>query len=400
MHAGGLGATSVWWNWTAPATGIVSISTSGSEFDTLLAAYVGPSVQELTEVASNDDFDGEASRIAFVASANVTYRIAVDGLLGKAGRVQWQLIQTDSAVPANDSLADAQTLTGATVEVEAFNVGATDELNEPIHAQQPGGRSVWWNWTAPSTGVVNVSTIGSTFDTLLAVYQGDSIASLQEVANSDDFEGTQSLLPVSVTAGTTYRIAVDGFQGAEGSIALAIVPDRLAPNAAIIPVFPVPRVAAVDAIGILFDEVIQGFDVADLVLTRDGEAIDLINAGLVSDDNQIWALTNLARFATDRPGNYQLLLNAIDSGIEDLAGNDLAEEVVIGWNDIRQAGDANTDRQFDQLDLVAVLQGGRYLTNRQAAWGQGDWTGDGLFNQLDLVAALQAGNYLQGRYAT
>jgi hypothetical protein len=33
-----------------------------------------------------------------------------------------------------------------------------------------------------------------------------------------------------------------------------------------------------------------------------------------------------------------------------------------------------------------------------ATWSEGDWNGDGLFDQKDIVAALQMGKYLQGPY--
>ena len=62
-------------------------------------------------------------------------------------------------------------------------------------------------------------------------------------------------------------------------------------------------------------------------------------------------------------------------------------------------GDANRDLQFDQLDIVLVLQAARYLTGQRADWSEGDWNGVGVFDQLDIVAALQTGNYLQGRQA-
>ena len=63
------------------------------------------------------------------------------------------------------------------------------------------------------------------------------------------------------------------------------------------------------------------------------------------------------------------------------------------------AGDANRDGEFNQLDIVAVLQSAKYLTGEPATWSEGDWNNDGLFDQADIVAALQAGNYLQGPYA-
>ena len=76
-----------------------------------------------------------------------------------------------------------------------------------------------------------------------------------------------------------------------------------------------------------------------------------------------------------------------------------------------RAGDADQDFDFDQLDLVKVQVGGKYLTGQAATWGEGDWNGapggtqgnppagDGLFDQIDIIAALGAGTYLQGPYA-
>jgi Asp-tRNA(Asn)/Glu-tRNA(Gln) amidotransferase A subunit family amidase len=76
-----------------------------------------------------------------------------------------------------------------------------------------------------------------------------------------------------------------------------------------------------------------------------------------------------------------------------------------------EAGDANQDLLFDQLDLVQVQVAGKYLTGLPATWGEGDWNGapggspgqppigDGVFDQLDIVAAQKAGFYLTGAYA-
>jgi hypothetical protein len=55
---------------------------------------------------------------------------------------------------------------------------------------------------------------------------------------------------------------------------------------------------------------------------------------------------------------------------------------------VRVPGDANEDGLFDRLDLVTVLQAGKYLTGQPADWSEGDWTGDGLFDQQDIMAAL------------
>jgi hypothetical protein len=82
-----------------------------------------------------------------------------------------------------------------------------------------------------------------------------------------------------------------------------------------------------------------------------------------------------------------------------------------GGTDPLQSGDADRDFDFDTLDLVQVLQLGKYLTGQPATWGEGDWNGapggwwrnppagDGVFDQLDIIAALGAGKYLTGPYA-
>ena len=63
--------------------------------------------------------------------------------------------------------------------------------------------------------------------------------------------------------------------------------------------------------------------------------------------------------------------------------------------DTDSMGDANRDGRFDQLDIVAVLQAAKYMSQESADWAEGDWNGDGIFSQLDIVLALQAGGYLQ-----
>ena len=74
-------------------------------------------------------------------------------------------------------------------------------------------------------------------------------------------------------------------------------------------------------------------------------------------------------------------------------------------------GDADQDLKFDQLDVVKVAITAKYLTGQSATWGEGDWDGgpggavgrppdgDGFFDQLDIIAALNGNTYLSGPYA-
>ena len=129
---------------------------------------------------------------------------------------------TGPVPPANDAFADAEPLPVETGSVTGTNVAASAEPGEPDHAGTPGGASVWWRFTAPSGGTMTLSTDGSDFDTLLAVYTGSSVASLDEVAAAADTPGIapQSEITFPVVAGATYRVAVDGRAGETGSIVL------------------------------------------------------------------------------------------------------------------------------------------------------------------------------------
>src|SRR6185369_13369771 len=78
--------------------------------------------------------------------------------------------------------------------------------------------------TAPGNTTVVVDTVGSNFDTLLAVYRGTSVTALTAVASNDDIVSgnLQSRVTFTPVAGTTYRIAVDGYGGASGSVVLTL----------------------------------------------------------------------------------------------------------------------------------------------------------------------------------
>ena len=82
-HTGYAGGSSIWYQWTAPATGPVTFNTTGSSFTTLLGVYTGTSVSALTSVAPIT----YGYSATFTASSGTTYHIAVDGYLNAEGSV-------------------------------------------------------------------------------------------------------------------------------------------------------------------------------------------------------------------------------------------------------------------------------------------------------------------------
>lgn len=128
-----------------------------------------------------------------------------------------------SPAPANDNFVAAQTVSSNSGSVNGTNAFATKEAGEPTHS--PNGvaseKSIWYRWTAPNSGTVVMTTAGSTFDTLLAVYTGSSVAGLALIVRNDDVNPPNditSLVQFSAVSGTTYQIAVDGYGGDQGNV--------------------------------------------------------------------------------------------------------------------------------------------------------------------------------------
>lgn len=130
-------------------------------------------------------------------------------------------------VPVNNDFANAQIISTTTCSgsVAGTNVRATRESGEPSHSPDstPGAPSVWYQWTAPASGNVTITTDGSDYDTLLAVYTGNSVGGLTLIDKNDDVQLgiiTTSTLTFLANAGTVYKIAVDGYGGDTGNFVL------------------------------------------------------------------------------------------------------------------------------------------------------------------------------------
>jgi hypothetical protein len=202
---------------SAAAAGTGSVSVTASSGSCAWNASSGTSWITITAGASGT---GNGT-LSYSVAAN-TSTTARTGTMTIAGKTFIVTQSGQSVGPANNDFANATVLTGSSPTTTGSNVGATRESGEPNFAGNGGGASVWWSWTAPSSGTATISLAGSSFDTILGVYIGTSVSALTLVAQNDDYTGLQSAVTFTATAGTTFNFGVDGYNGATGSINLSV----------------------------------------------------------------------------------------------------------------------------------------------------------------------------------
>lgn len=110
--------------------------------------------------------------------------------------------------PINDNFADALPIPDAFAIYQVSTYGATTQIAEPDHAGGDNGGSIWYSMRAERPGQVELSMQGRQGANTIAVYSGNSIAALQEVASASATSETVTLT-FDPTEGQTYRIALD-----------------------------------------------------------------------------------------------------------------------------------------------------------------------------------------------
>lgn len=220
------GGRSVWYDWTAPASGTVFFRVTAERFSPAFGLYTGNAVVSLSPLITGGSGAANAAaqtfQISYPATSGTSYKIRVDGLPATNGSFQINL--TMPAPPLNDPFASRTRLTGAVVRGVTNNEGATAQASEPAHAGSAATHSVWHEWTAPSAGSVTLDTAGSTGRPRVAVYTGSVLNALTPVA-SDTITGVETFANVTFTAaaGVTYLIAVDSTAGSRGEVRLNLV---------------------------------------------------------------------------------------------------------------------------------------------------------------------------------
>lgn len=210
-------ARTLWFAWQAPYAGFATVNTSSLGSKQRVVVFSGDTRSTLKVVADTaTPTAGPAiGGIRFFATAGTQYRI-VTGSNSVGGELFSLSLEL---VAANDLLSRATVLEGVSFEIHSSNRGATAQPFETTapHAGVGAGHSVWFRWTAPTTGPFSLKTEGSDTDTVVAVYTGDpsNPEDFTTIGSNDDVSGMLrwSRVDFDAVAETTYYIAVDTAMG-------------------------------------------------------------------------------------------------------------------------------------------------------------------------------------------
>jgi hypothetical protein len=110
-----------------------------------------------------------------------------------------------AAPPANNSIASATPLGAPPAR---FDVDTRQATASPTDGSCVHGRSVWFRTRPGVTRTVRLSTIGSDYDTVLAVFRGTRTNRTRIACADDSFEdGDAAATQVRFVAGKTYWVA-------------------------------------------------------------------------------------------------------------------------------------------------------------------------------------------------
>ncbi len=207
----GQSAPENYYAFTAPSTGSYVFSTANSSFDTVRTVFDSASCGEL---GCNDNFGAQiTSRVQTTLTMGQTVYVVVDGK-NTSGAYSLFINGTPaSSCPTND-LGDVVPVT-----ISGTTVGASNNF-VPSCAGGSTAPEHTFTFTAPVTKVYEMTTVGSTFDTVLYVL--GATCSGASLACDDDTFGTQSQIFVNLAAGQTVTVVVDGWGMHSGSYVLNI----------------------------------------------------------------------------------------------------------------------------------------------------------------------------------
>lgn len=214
-----IASRSVWYQWTPVTSGNHYVIALDEENKPLHVRLTTGSLGALSDLG----VDEELRRDGVEVSVASVYHLCVDDEKGSSTGNFRLFIGRNLSF---DQFAGRQSISKNSAGIAGWrygnSLGMTRELEPDLSNL---GHTAWFEYYADSTTPLFINTFGSSYDTILHVYTGDTLATLSLVASNDDFDSgnnRNSALSFTPVTGTSYKIRVAGFGDQAGIFALQV----------------------------------------------------------------------------------------------------------------------------------------------------------------------------------
>jgi hypothetical protein len=218
-----------WFNWRAPADGVVRVKTCGNySLDTKMAVYAGANCPTGPALACNDDAcHAYRSKVFFAAVSGEVYAIQIGTPPGGSAIFGYFDVSIAPTGKGEDVCSDASPIFGQ----GTFEFDNSSATQGPLAQNDPGcdlfgsrniAHDVWFEWSCYDYGLATISTCGgTTVDTKIAAWpdnpNGACFGPWGIYDCDDDNCGLQSSLTFAVEPGI-YILQIGSSPGAPGGV--------------------------------------------------------------------------------------------------------------------------------------------------------------------------------------
>lgn len=213
----------VWHSFVPPATGVYTVATCGSSFDTVVSVH-GACPTSTTPAPSlfcNDDFCSRQSSLNATMNAGQIYYIRVAGKNTATGWGNYTLLVSQQA-PTNNLCDTPGVLALSTPTVGSTLAATGADLTGSCGLLD--NKDVWYVFVPPATGAYELHTCNSVMDTTLSIFTS-CFSTTPLTCNDNDpaFCGnasSASRIQANLNANTSYFVRVAASSNGEGIFSL------------------------------------------------------------------------------------------------------------------------------------------------------------------------------------
>ena len=211
----------LWYEWTADATGYVTISTvNNTSVDTKISAHAGAGCPTLGSsiVCNDDNLNTFQSMIQFAVTAGNVYMLQMGSWPNTTGGVGAFDVTINSSPVLGDNCDNPIAISGNTSLIADTSTASSGGFGQEEDLCSHFGFNefnvdLWYEWTSQSSGLAHVLTCNTASnDSKIGVYPGGVCPLPQtSLACEDDSCGFLTEVTFDATAGQTYLLQVGNY---------------------------------------------------------------------------------------------------------------------------------------------------------------------------------------------